>query len=125
MKLIIYTDGASMGNPGPGFAMFVIGDLKKRIKLEHCTNNEAEYLAVIYALKELIASPVFYQDKEGIELRIDSNLVVQQLNGFFKIKDSRMREFVAQINLLLSQLPLPIIFKYIPRRENLADQLKY
>src|SRR3989344_1624745 len=78
--ITVYTDGASSGNPGPGWAMYVIEEskvesqksevgatheshgisfnspviIKNRIRLEHCTNNDAEYLAVIHALKHLI-----------------------------------------------------------------------
>jgi len=130
-KLIVFTDGASSGNPGPGYAMFVIQTdagvtLKQhRVKLEHCTNNEAEYKGVIFALEELIATPTFWQSTELINFKIDSNLVVQQLNGIFKIKHPSIREYVQRVNLLLPQLPRKVIFQYIPREENLADKLKY
>jgi len=124
-QLIIFTDGASSGNPGPGWAMFVIGNLKKRVKLEYCTNNEAEYKAVIYALTELISQPALYQNCEQVQIKIDSNLVVQQLNGFFKIKHPKMREYAAEVNRLLLDIPIPVQFQYIPREENLADELKY
>ena len=123
--LIVFTDGASSGNPGPGWAMYVIGKLQKRIRLEHCTNNEAEYQAVVSALEELIANPQLWQNYQQIQFKIDSNLVVQQLNGFFKIKNARMREYVLKINSLIGQITIPVIFQYIPREENRADKLKY
>jgi len=124
-SLIIYTDGASSGNPGPGWAMWVIGKLQKRQRLTHCTNNEAEYLAVVYALEELIKTPQLLQNYEKILFQIDSKLVVEQLNGRWKIKDARMREYVAKINLLTPQLKIPVVFQYIPREKNRADKLKY
>jgi ribonuclease HI len=130
-KLVVFTDGASSGNPGPGYAMFVIQTqsgitLKQhRVKLEHCTNNEAEYKGVIYALEELIATPHYWQTVEVINFKIDSNLVVQQLNGFFKVKHPAIRQYVQRVNLLLQELPKKVVFQYIPREENLADRLKY
>ena len=123
--LIIYTDGASSGNPGPGWAMYVIGKLEKRVKMAHCTNNEAEYQAVVSALEELIAHPDLHTNYSQILFKIDSNLVVQQLNGQFKIKNSRMQEYVAKINFLTADLKKPVVFQYIPREQNLADKLKY
>lgn len=123
--LIIYTDGASSGNPGPGYAMYVIGKLEKRVKMEHCTNNEAEYQAVVSALEELLANPDLHSDYDQIIFKIDSNLVVQQLNGKFKIKNSRMQEYVTKINFLTAALKKPVVFQYIPREQNRADKLKY
>ena len=123
--LTIYTDGASSGNPGPGWAMYVINKLQKRVKMEHCTNNEAEYQAVVSALEELIANPGLHLHYDRIVFKIDSNLVVQQLNGQFKIKNSRMQEYVAKINFLTADLKKPVVFQYIPREQNLADKLKY
>jgi len=123
--LIVYTDGASSGNPGPGWAMYVIGKLEKRVRLEHCTNNEAEYQAVVSALEELLANPDLHSDYDQIVFKIDSNLVVQQLNGKFKIKNSRMQEYVAKINFLTGDIKKPVVFQYIPREQNRADKLKY
>jgi len=133
-ELVVFTDGASSGNPGPGFAMFVVTSYqlpvtKKRIALKHCTNNEAEYLAVVHALKYLIENPQIYKDCSSVLFRLDSKLVVEQLVGRWKIKDARMREFVRQVHELVhelnSQLPIPAHFTHIPREENVADALKY
>lgn len=124
-QLIIFTDGSSRGNPGPGYAMYVINSLKKRVKLNHCTNNEAEYKAVIYALQELVNSPKLWQGYDQIVFKIDSNLVVQQLNGIFKVKNANISQYVMEINGLLAQLAIQVHFQYIPREQNLADKLKY
>lgn len=135
----VYTDGACSGNPGPGWAMWVIesdvslraeplirGEARqsqKRVKLDYCTNNEAEYLAVIYALKDLISHPNLASSP--IHFMLDSKLVVEQINGKWKIKDARMKDFNAQISLLLAELKIPADFTHIPREQNKADQLKY
>ena len=137
MKVLnIFTDGASSGNPGPGWAMWIMGKFqisnsklqiirRRRVRLDHCTNNDAEYKGVIYALEDLIKHTELYKDYNEIKFNIDSKLVVQQLNGIFKIKHPKMREYVFKVNGLLNQINLPIIFKYIPREENLADALKF
>ena len=139
----IYTDGACSGNPGPGWAMWVIllaspmrggqptgwGGVKTnivkqhRVKLDFCTNNEAEYLAVIYALKDLIAHPNLASSP--LHFLLDSKLVVEQINGTWKVKDARMKEFNAQISLLRKELSIPAQFTHIPREKNKADALKY
>lgn len=129
MALNIFTDGASSGNPGPGWAMWVImRDGKEhghRVRLAYCTNNEAEYFAVIHALEDLIKHPEFYEHEGEILFHLDSNLVVQQLNGMWKIKEARMWEYVQKINKLLTQIKARVRFIYIPREQNLADKLKY
>ncbi|MFA6005751.1 MAG: ribonuclease HI family protein [Patescibacteria group bacterium] len=138
--ITVYTDGASSGNPGPGWAMYVIEirnsksetrNIQNRVRLEHCTNNEAEYLAVIYALEYLSnKSNESYKTHESnpsepISFLLDSKLVVEQLNGRWKVKEARMREFILQIHTLLNELKIPVTFTYIPREKNKADQLKY
>jgi ribonuclease HI len=140
--LPIHTDGASSGNPGPGFAMWVIlkptkkyqlasinthseSIREQRVKLDYCTNNEAEYKAVIYALNDLLTNPDLHKDCSQIQFFIDSNLVVQQLNGKFKVKNANIREYVFKINSQLTEMQKKVIFNYIPREKNLADKLKY
>jgi ribonuclease HI len=142
LVLPIHTDGASSGNPGPGFAMWIILEpteknklssinanskviREERIKLNYCTNNEAEYKAVIYALNDLLENPSLHQDCSQIQFFIDSNLVVQQLNGKFKVKNANIREYVFKINSQLTEIQKEVIFNYIPREKNLADKLKY
>lgn len=127
--LKVYTDGASLGNPGPGWAMWVIlfsgGKRQKRVRLSYCTNNEAEYKAVIYALEDLLASEQLWKGEDKIVFHLDSKLVVQQVNGLFKVKNSNIRKYILRINTLLLQFSIPVVFKYIPREQNLADKLKY
>lgn len=85
---IIYSDGGSRGNPGPSASAFVIMDTKEQIiasggvYLGITTNNQAEYQAVHQALKK--AKELNLKE---IDFRLDSNLVVSQLNGVYKIKN--------------------------------------
>lgn len=127
-SLVIFTDGASSGNPGPGWAMWVIDvhpPILKRQRLPHCTNNEAEYLAVIHALTYVKEHSELLVGKDAITFFLDSKLVVEQLAGRWKIKDSRMKEFVQQISLARSEISIPAYFTHIPREKNKADALKY
>ncbi|PJE63727.1 ribonuclease H [Candidatus Roizmanbacteria bacterium CG10_big_fil_rev_8_21_14_0_10_45_7] len=132
MSCIVYTDGASSGNPGPGWAMWVVENPKsqipitqKRERLEHCTNNEAEYLAVIHALQYLQRHSALWNSEQLIEFRIDSKLVVEQINKRWRVKDPRMAAFCAQIKKLLTAFTIPAQFTHIPREGNKADALKY
>ncbi|MCR4328985.1 MAG: ribonuclease HI family protein [Candidatus Roizmanbacteria bacterium] len=127
--IIIYTDGASSGNPGPGWAMWVVQKDKKlhreRVKLEYCTNNEAEYLSVLHALKWLITNHLWHRNEKNILFKLDSLLVVKQLNGEWKLKDERMRTYAGEAHTLAARLEKKVTFTYIPREGNLADELKY
>lgn len=136
MKLIIYTDGGSRGNPGPAALGIVIyrqrtGDgngveLVNQYSeyLGKKTNNEAEYQAVVFALKKV--KQLFGKDRTKeieIEFRSDSELVVKQLSGKYKLKDQKAKEFFLEIwNLKIAYKS--VIFKNIPREENQeADRL--
>ncbi len=130
-KVIIYTDGASRGNPGPGGAGIVFCNEKEEVvKRYHqylgdrVTNNEAEYQAVIIALKKFIA--LFGKKlaaNSQIELRCDSELLVKQLKGEYKIINSRMQELFIQIWNLKIDFG-KITFKAVPREKNKeADRL--
>lgn len=120
MKFIIYTDGGSRGNPGPGALGVVFMDEKGKILKEYShylgetTNNQAEYEAVIFALqkaKQLKA--------KEIELRIDSELIGKQLLGQYKIKDPKLQPlFIKAWNLRLDYEKVDI--KIIRREQNKA-----
>jgi ribonuclease HI len=90
-RLIIYTDGASRGNPGPASIGGVILTADGRevhtisSRIGHATNNEAEYRAVIAALEAALAL-----GGEEIELRTDSELLERQLSGRYRVKNPRL-----------------------------------
>lgn len=123
-KIIIHTDGGSRGNPGPSAIGAVIGDRGYSEFIGLGTNNEAEYKAVIFALKK--AKALLGKDKiktMEIELRSDSELMVKQLNGEYKIMEPRIQAFFIEIWNLKIDLG-KIKFVLIPREKNgEADRL--
>ena len=128
MKLIIYTDGASRGNPGPASYGFTIQDEKGRFLHERgeyigtTTNNVAEYTAVLEALK-LIKEKYAGKHLSQIELYADSKLVAEQLSGRYKIKAKHLMPIITQIQILAIELG-GISFNHIPRSQNtMADGL--
>ncbi len=130
-KFIIYTDGGSRGNPGQAAVGFVIynereQELKKYGEYigDNLTNNEAEYRAVIIALKKfkaLFGSKL--AENTEVEVRSDSELMVMQLNGEYKIMDEKIQRFFIEIwNLKLDFKHVK--FKKIPREKNtVADRM--
>ncbi len=130
-KIIIYTDGGSRGNPGPAAAGVVFCNEKKQCFKnyseylgESLTNNEAEYKAVIFALQKFKAlfGKKLAQNSE-VELKSDSELLIKQLNGLYKILEPKIQVlFIAVWNLRLDFKRLK--FTLIPREKNQeADRL--
>ncbi|MEK9154689.1 MAG: ribonuclease HI family protein [Patescibacteria group bacterium] len=124
--IIAYCDGGSRGNPGLaaiGIVISGIGNKESGIReyskfLGEATNNEAEYQAVVFALKKI--KQLIGSKKSGeseVEIRIDSELVAKQLNGEYKIKEERLTSFFIEI-WNLKQDFLKVKFKQIPREEN-------
>ena len=130
MRLIIYTDGGSRGNPGPAaIGVVICNDKSKPIKkyseaIGETTNNEAEYQAVIFALKKVKALYGKEEAKKSqIEMRIDSELVVNQLNHEFKTEEPNIQQLFLKVwNLMLDFGPIK--FLAVPREQNKeADRL--
>lgn len=122
---IIHADGGARGNPGPAALGVVIegaGFEKKEYGeyLGLTTNNVAEYRAVIFGLKklkQLIGKDRAAQSK--ISVRADSELLVRQMNGEYKIKEPNMQElFIELWNLRLDFGGVK--FEHIPREQNSA-----
>jgi ribonuclease HI len=96
-KLLLYIDGAARGNPGPaGIGVVILDEKKKRVRefykyLGEATNNVAEYNGVIYGLQEALILKA-----DEVELNLDSQLVVQQLNGEFKVKNENIKPLFEQ-----------------------------
>ena len=126
---IIHTDGGARGNPGPAAAGFVIeGDLVGKKTggeyLGEVTNNEAEYQAVILALKKLkhlIGGEK--AEESSVEIHVDSELLERQMNGGHKIKKDTLQNLFVEIWNLKTDFG-EIIFKHIPREKNAeADRI--
>lgn len=125
-KIVMFTDGGSRGNPGPAGIGVYIETLDK--KYGECigiaTNNVAEYAALISGLKKL--KQLLGKDKTKqyeIECRLDSELVVKQLNHEYKLKEEYIQKnFIEIWNLMLEFKS--VIFKHIPREKNkIADAM--
>jgi len=130
-KIIIYADGGSRGNPGPGATGVIFcnekGEIFKKYSQylgENFTNNEAEYQAVIFALKKFksLFGKKLAKNSE-IELRSDSELLIKQLQGLYKILEPKIQTlFIAVWNLKLDFKKVK--FNLISREKNKeADQL--
>ncbi len=123
-KVTIYTDGASRGNPGKAAVGIVIKDeadnavarISQRLGIT--TNNQAEYQGVILALEKALSLGARH-----ITLYSDSELVVKQIKGQYRVKNAALAPLYQKVIKLLSQLDS---FKFIniPREKNSeADSL--
>jgi ribonuclease HI len=118
MKYIVHTDGAARGNPGPAAIGVVIEDEDGRTVYEASralgvrTNNEAEYQALITALEYL-------KDVRPaeVEFRLDSELVVKQIGGQYKVKEPRLQALHGQVIMLLNAVK-KYRFRHVRREDN-------
>ncbi len=124
MHVLLFSDGGSRGNPGPSGCGAVVCDengvvLKKLKKyLGVTTNNQAEYQALILALK---AAKKLKPEK--ITCYMDSKLVVEQVLGRWKVKKIELKPHVEWIKMFVLKHP-NTRFLHIPREKNtLADEL--
>ncbi|MCF6158470.1 MAG: ribonuclease HI family protein [wastewater metagenome] len=105
-ELIIYTDGASRGNPGKAGIGVAILDKDNHVVEELCrfigrtTNNVAEYRAMILAAQKAIE----YHAKKVI-FKTDSELLVRQLNGIYQVKSPNILPLYHELMALLRKIP--------------------
>jgi ribonuclease HI len=127
-EIIIHTDGGSRGNPGPAACAFVVETNGKEIfkgskYLGIQTNNHAEYSGVILALKWLYKSSIL-NHKSLIIFLLDSELVVKQINGLYKVKDENLRNMFYEVFELIKSFKIEVVFKHVRREQNkIADFL--
>ncbi|MCJ7768470.1 ribonuclease HI family protein [Candidatus Bathyarchaeota archaeon] len=99
--LTLYSDGASRGNPGPAAAAFIVLTEDGRIQQKHAkhlgtkTNNQAEYLALIYALESVSGLA------DNLVCNMDSQLVVRQLNRQYAVKDPALKALWEKVSGLV------------------------
>jgi ribonuclease HI len=130
LKFIIHTDGGARGNPGPSAIGVVIEGGGWTARKEYAefigegTNNEAEYKAVIFALKKLKALIGKEKAKKTtVEMHVDSELLAQQLNREYKVLDKKIQALYLEVHNLTLDFG-SVIFKHIPREDNRgADKL--
>jgi ribonuclease HI len=123
-KVILYVDGSCSGNPGEGGAGVVIKDehgktiafLKEYLGM--VTNNRAEYQALILGLREAHRLGI-----REVEVNLDSELVVNQVNGMYRIRDAHLKTLEEEVKRLLGCYSRWVV-QYIPREKNReADRL--
>ena len=124
MSLVIYSDGGSRGNPGPSaYAIVVTRDGK--IIHEHSeflgvnTNNYAEYNGLIAAMNKAIE----LKDDE-VEFIMDSELVIKQMNGEYKVKNPDMKALYDDAKSLSSMIP-KVTFRNVRRSEEFIPRADF
>ncbi len=125
MKILAYTDGASRGNPGESGIGIVLKDENNNVLeskygyIGQTTNNVAEYTALTTCLK--IVGKMNCTD---LIAHSDSELMVRQLNGIYKVKDDGLKKHFQNIKKILNDSSYQFTIKYIPREDNQeADRL--
>lgn len=126
----VFTDGGSRGNPGPSaIGIYITDEENNRIfavgkSIGIATNNIAEYKAVLEAHKWIVENKENIDKDAKIFFNLDSELVYCQLKGIYKIKNSKLKEILIQIQHIKSGLSFNIIYAHVPREQNKqADRL--
>jgi ribonuclease HI len=129
-KIIIYTDGGARGNPGPAGIGVVVENAEKKVLGEiskfigHQTNNFAEYEALVQGL--LMVQEMFAGKTDAMEVAVmmDSELVVKQCQGLYKVKEPALKEQFGRVMAIRSEFFPHITFSHVPREKNAhADTL--
>ncbi len=120
----LFTDGGSRGNPGPAATGVVVLDMEDNVVkkssnyLGQTTNNQAEYQALLEGLKLALELGV-----KKLEVYMDSELIVKQIKGIYKIKNADLRPHYDKIQKLAEDFQ-EISFTHVPRALNkLADEM--
>jgi ribonuclease HI len=123
-RMAISADGASRGNPGSAAIGAIIkdeqGGLIARLsrRIGKATNNQAEYQAVIAALREAIRLGA-----RKVDITLDSELVVRQLSGRYRVKNAALKILYQEAQELLARLET-VTIRHVPRAQNSeADRL--
>lgn len=127
----VHVDGGSRGNPGPSAAAFIVRDEQgstihqQGVALGRLTNNQAEYHGVLAALQWLSRAATGNSSApESILIVLDSELLVKQMTGLFKIKSPELRRLAIQAKTLERSLGIPVQYRHVRREENSdADRL--
>lgn len=131
----VYIDGASRGNPGEaGIGILIKTDNGETLFSAagysgKMTNNQAEYNALIAALTKLNKTPSFLstggtKNAETVMIHSDSELIVRQLTGQYKVKEPELKKLSNRVRELIQAIPSKIELKHIRREHNReADRL--
>jgi len=125
MTFLAYTDGASRGNPGESGIGILVKDERGGTVLSasgyigRTTNNQAEYIALLALLKRARS-----MDCARLIVHSDSELMVKQMNGEYKVKNEEIRKYRQKVQKLLGICPFEVEIRHIPRELNgEADKL--
>jgi ribonuclease HI len=125
MTIHAFTDGASRGNPGHSGIGVILKDEEGRVLtsvaeyIGRTTNNLAEYTALITCLELVLR-----QGCKNLVVHSDSELLVRQMQGKYKVKDARLKRMVARAHTILDSAPFQHEFRHITRERNKeADHL--
>ncbi|HOB90023.1 MAG TPA: ribonuclease HI family protein [Candidatus Colwellbacteria bacterium] len=117
-KLIINCDGGSRGNPGPAAIGAVVGLKEYAEKIGRTTNNVAEWTSLVFAMKKAKQILGKAKAKETVlEIRMDSELVIKQVNGEYKIMNSDLQPLFIDVWNLKQDFK-KVEFRHVPREEN-------
>ena len=115
LKISVYVDGS--GGPNGGFGFFVKETVESFYeKKSEITNNQAEYMAIISALKKFVDT-----DNE-ITIYSDSKNTVNQLNHEFAINNEKLRDLARESWIIIAKFS-NLLIVWIPRKENLAGKM--
>jgi len=123
MKAVLHTDGGARGNPGPaaiGYVLAVGGRpvVEGSQYIGKATNNRAEYVALIKGLRRALE-----EGAEEVACYLDSELLVEQLNGRYKVKDAGLKPLFVEVRNLSERFSR-VSFTHVPREKNKrADKL--
>jgi ribonuclease HI len=125
MTIHAFTDGASRGNPGEAGVGIILKDERGKTVSKSfgfigaATNNAAEYLALIACLKLAGKTKC-----DRLVVHSDSELMVRQMNGEYKVKDAVIKEYFQEVYGMLERMPFEFEIVHIAREENKeADRL--
>ncbi len=119
MTLFAATDGASRGNPGESGIGVIVKDGEGSTLLEisgyigKATNNTAEYTALLTLLNRMASLPC-----TRLEVQSDSELMVRQVNGTYRVRDSKLKKYCAEVHRLRTEAPYEFVLRYVPREQN-------
>lgn len=125
IHLTINTDGGARGNPGPAAIGVVIQDQNAHVLYEkgqyigEQTNNVAEYEALTHAV-EWLSRFCAQTQVEDVQFLLDSKLVIEQVNGNWKVKEAHLQTLHQKVRALLTALPCSFRISYVPRAQNAA-----
>jgi ribonuclease HI len=124
VRVLLYTDGGARGNPGPAAFAYVLQTEDGTVLASRgeaigvATNNVAEYSALIAGLRHAVEIGL-----TELEVRSDSELMVKQMRGEYRVKNKALQELFLDAGRLARQLPA-VTYTHVRREHNqLADQL--